>query len=239
MTWRTSSSPRRSRSSRTSLLVGAAAALALAGACRGGPPAVSPLLAPQPQQLDAAGPDSFVVRFETTKGAFDLKVHRDWAPRGADRVHWLVRHGFYDRARFFRVVPDFVVQFGIPADTAVARLWRTRRIDDDSVRRSNVRGTLSFAAGGPNTRTTQLFINLKDNTRLDHLGFAVLAQVVAGMEVVDSLYRGYGEGAPRGKGPSQERINAEGDAYLAREFPLLDQVRRARVVREWRRRGRA
>jgi peptidyl-prolyl cis-trans isomerase A (cyclophilin A) len=197
------------------------------------------LLAPEPQQLDAAGPDSFVVRFETTKGNFDLKVHRDWAPRGADRLHWLARHGFYDRVRFFRVVPDFVVQFGIPADTAVTRVWRERRFGDDSVTRSNVRGTLSFATGGPNTRTTQLFINLKDNTRLDHLGFAPIAQVVVGMEVVDSLYRGYGEGAPRGKGPSQGRINAEGDSYLAREFPLLDQVRRARVVQEWRRRGRA
>lgn len=212
------------------------AGAALLGGCRR--PA-APLLAPEPARLDAAGPDSFVVRFETTKGEFDLKVHRDWAPRGADRLHWLARYGYYDRARFFRVVPGFVVQFGLHADPAVTRAWRTRRFPDDSVTRSNVRGTLSFATSGPATRTTQLFINLRDNQRLDHLGFSPVAQVVAGMAVVDSLHAGYGEGAPRGQGPSQDRISAEGDVYLEREFPLLDQVRRARIVQEWRARGRA
>ncbi|MEO7962544.1 MAG: peptidylprolyl isomerase [Gemmatimonadaceae bacterium] len=190
----------------------------------------SPLLASNPPRLDAMAPDSFVVRFETTRGDFDLKVHRDWSPRGSDRLHWLISHGFYDRARFFRVVPGFIVQFGISADTAVARAWKPHRITDDPVARSNVRGTLSFATSGPNTRTVQLFINTNDNARLDQRGFSPLAQVIAGMPVVDSLYSGYGEGAPRGSGPSQELIEREGDAYLARNFPKLDQILRARMM---------
>ena len=125
---------------------------------------------------------------------------------------------------------NFVVQFGLSGDPAVTAALKERRIPDDSVRRSNVRGTLAFAAAGPNTRTSQLFINLKDNQRLDRLGFAVLGQVVRGMEVVDALYTGYGEAPPRGEGPTQDRIATEGEAYLARDFPKLDQVKRARVV---------
>ncbi|HEY3287303.1 MAG TPA: peptidylprolyl isomerase [Gemmatimonadaceae bacterium] len=193
-----------------------------------------PLTAPTPAGLDAIGPDSFTVRFTTTRGAFDLKVHRDWSPRGADRIHWLVNHRYYDGVRFFRVVPNFVVQFGMNGDPAVQRAWKDRRFADDTVKRGNVRGTLSFATGGPNTRTTQLFINLKNNQRLDPLGFSVVAQVVAGMGVVDSLYQGYGDGPPRGKGPSQDAIAKEGEAYLAREFPKLDKVLTARVIRRWR-----
>lgn len=204
--------------------------LALLAACHRTPPSV---LRAAPGALDAAAPDSFVVRLETTKGDVDLMVHRDWAPRGADRIYGLVRLGYYDGVRFFRAVPNFVVQFGLAADPAATAAVREQRIADDSVRRSNVRGTLSFAAGGPNTRTTQLFINLKDNQRLDRLGFAVVAQVVAGLDVVDSLYTGYGEGAPRGQGPTQDRITKEGEAYLAQEFPLLDQVRRATVVKRF------
>jgi len=183
--------------------------------------------------FDVPAPDSFVVRFETTRGAFDLMVHRDWAPRGADRIHALVRHRYYDGARFFRAVPNFVVQFGLAADPAATAAVRERRIPDDSVRRSNVRGTLSFAAGGPDTRTAQLFINLRDNQRLDRLGFAVAGQVVAGMAIVDSLYTGYGEAAPRGQGPTQERVTREGEAYLARDFAKLDRILEARVVRRY------
>jgi peptidyl-prolyl cis-trans isomerase A (cyclophilin A) len=193
-----------------------------------------PLTAPTPKGLDAVGPDSFTVRFTTTRGPFDLKVHRDWSPRGADRIYWLVNNRYYDGVRFFRVVPNFVVQFGMNGDTAVQRAFRERRIPDDTVKRGNVRGTLSFAMAGPNTRTTQLFVNLKDNQRLDPMGFSVVAQVVAGMAVVDSLYQGYGDGAPRGKGPSQETIAKEGEAYLARDFPKLDKVVTARVIRRWR-----
>jgi peptidyl-prolyl cis-trans isomerase A (cyclophilin A) len=202
---------------------------ALAAACH----RTAPLTTPAPADLDVAGPDSFTVRVTTTRGAFDLKVHRDWAPRGADRMHWLVTHRFYDGARFFRVVPNFVVQFGLSGDTAVNRNWKERRFADDTVKRGNVRGTLSFATGGPNTRTTQLFINLKENQRLDGMGFAVVAQVIAGMGVVDSLYAGYGDGPPRGKGPSQDTIARDGEAYLAREFPKLDQILTARVVQRW------
>jgi len=194
----------------------------------------SPLLSPAPDRLDAVSPDSFTVRLATTRGDFDLRVHRDWSPRGADRLYWLFEHKFYDGARFFRVVPNFVVQFGMHGDTAINHAWKDRRFADDSVRRSNVRGTLSFATGGANTRTTQVFINLKDNQRLDGLGFSVVAQVVAGMDVVDSLYKGYGDGPPRGKGPSQDTIAKEGEAYLAREFPKLDRVITARVTRRWR-----
>ncbi len=202
---------------------------ALVGACH----RPSPLLAPAPKGLDAAGPDSFVVRVATTRGAFDLKVHRDWSPKGADRLYWLFSHRYYDGVRFFRAVPHFVVQFGMSPDTAVTRTWSARRFADDTVTRGNVRGTLSFAMGGANTRTTQLFINLKDNQRLDPMGFSVVAQVVAGMPVVDSLYQGYGEGAPRGKGPTQDRIAKEGEAYLAKEFPLLDRIVTARVIARW------
>ena len=193
----------------------------------------NPLTTPKPAGLDAAAPDSFVVRVTTTKGPFEVAVHRDWSPKGADRLFFLVSHRFYDGARFFRAVPNFIVQFGVPADTLVSRTWASRRIADDSVRRENVRGTISFASGGPNTRTTQLFINLKDNKRLDPLGFIVVAEVVAGMSVVDSLYQGYGEAAPRGKGPNQARIAKEGEGYLARDFPLLDKIVEARVVQRW------
>jgi peptidyl-prolyl cis-trans isomerase A (cyclophilin A) len=160
-------------------------------------------------------------------------VPRGGARRGADRLYGLVRYGYYDGARFFRAVPNFVVQFGIAADSATTATMRERKLADDSVRMENVRGTLTFATAGPNTRTTQLFINLRDNRRLDSLGFAPLGRVIDGMRVVDSLYLGYGEGPPRGRGPSQDRITNEGEAYLAREFPLLDKIDSARVVRRY------
>jgi cyclophilin family peptidyl-prolyl cis-trans isomerase len=206
-------------------------ALGILVSCRGS--AGSPLLAPAPKGLDAAAPDSFVVRFATTKGEIDVMVHRRWAPRGADRVHWLATHQFYDGARFFRAVKDFVVQFGLSGDTAVTRAWRTRTIADDTVRASNTRGMVTFAKGGPNSRTTQLYINLRDNGRLDTLGFSPIGRVVAGMAVVDSLHMGYGEAAPRGQGPAQERIVREGEPYLARDFPLLDRIITARVIQRW------
>lgn len=205
-------------------------AVALSGCARG---SRSPLLAPTPKGLDAAAPDSFLVRLSTSKGIVDVMVHRAWSPRGADRIHWLVGHGFYDGARFFRTVKDFVTQFGLSPDTAVTRVWKERSIADDSVRASNVRGMVTFAKGGPNSRTTQLYINLRDNARLDALGFSPIGRVVAGMSVVDSLYAGYGEGPPRGSGPAQERIVREGEPYLARDFPLLDRIVSATVVQRW------
>ncbi len=203
--------------------------LSLAAACHRAPKTV---LEATPAAFDARAPELFVVRFATTKGDIDVMVHRDWAPRGADRLYGLVRLGYYDGARFFRAVPNFVVQFGLAADSAVTAAVRERRIPDDSVRMENLRGTVSFATAGPNTRTAQLFINLRDNRRLDSLGFAPVGRVISRMAVVDSLHMGYGEGPPRGRGPSQERITNEGEAYLAREFPLLDRITSATIVRE-------
>ena len=218
--------------SRRTLLTLALAALATAACARR-----SPLLKPDAKAEARQAPDSFTVRFETTRGPFSVQFVRAWAPRGADRVYYLVRSGYYDGARFFRVLPNFVAQFGASGDPRVAKVWDVRTIRDDPVKETNRRGTVTFATAGPNTRTTQLFVNLAGNARLDRLGFAPLGRVVDGMtRVVDSLYAGYGEGAPRGKGPNQDRIAAEGTAYLARDFPRLDWIRKAEVVKEYRRR---
>jgi len=160
-----------------------------------------------------------------------VRVARAWAPRGADRLFYLTTNQFYDGARFFRVLPGFAAQFGAPGDPNVNRVWETRTIADDPVHRANLRGFVSFATAGPNTRTTQIFVNLANNQRLDRLGFAPLGRVVLGMEAVDSLYGGYGEGAPAGRGPDQDRIAAEGNKYLAAAFPKLDVIDSARVVR--------
>ena len=178
----------------------------------------------------AVAPDSFRARFVTSEGPFVIEVHRRWAPLGADRFYNLVRSGYYDGVRFFRVIDGFMAQFGIHGDPAVAAAWREQRIPDDPVRRTNLRGMVSFATAGPGTRTTQIFVNYGDNSRLDAMGFAPFGQVVEGMEVVERLYAEYGEGAPRGRGPDQGRIQAEGNAYLERAFPELDYVERATIV---------
>jgi peptidyl-prolyl cis-trans isomerase A (cyclophilin A) len=177
------------------------------------------------------------VRFVTSKGTFDVRVHRAWAPQGADRMYDLVQERFYDGVRFFRVIGGFMAQFGAHGDPAVAARWSSRTIPDDPVTKSNTRGMLTFAkTTAPNSRTTQLFINFGDNSRLDASGFAPIGRVLGnGMTVVDALYSGYGEAAPSGSGPEQGRIAAEGNAYLRREFPLLDSVATARVVEEWKR----
>lgn len=185
--------------------------------------------APPPGDV-AATPDSFRARFETSAGDFVIEVHRAWAPRGADRFYDLVRSGYYDNARFFRVISGFMVQFGLHGDPKVSSEWRERRIPDDPVRRTNVRGMVTFATAGPGTRTTQVFINFGNNDRLDAMGFAPFGQVIEGMDVVDRLYAGYGEGAPQGRGPNQGRIQMEGNAYLERAFPKLDYVRRATIM---------
>jgi len=174
-------------------------------------------------------PDSFRVRASTTKGDFVIMVHRAWAPRGADRFYNLVRSGFYDGVRFFRVLPGFMAQFGIHGDTAVTAAWRARVIPDDPVLRTNGRGMMTYATAGPGTRTTQIFVNFGDNNRLDASGFAPFGQVVEGMDVVDALFGGYGEGAPNGHGPDQYRLNVEGEKYLARQFPKLDKINKATV----------
>jgi peptidyl-prolyl cis-trans isomerase A (cyclophilin A) len=179
--------------------------------------------------MRATAPATFRATFETSAGTFVIEVRREWAPLGADRFYNLARSGYFEGARFFRVIGGFMAQFGIHGDPAVATRWRAARIPDDPVRQSNARGMVSFATAGPNTRTTQLFINYGDNRQLDGMGFAPFGRVVEGMEVVDKLYNGYGEGAPRGRGPDQGRIQAEGNAYLEKDFPRLDYIKTVTV----------
>ena len=181
---------------------------------------------PQPAQP----PDVYRVEFETTKGAVTVEVTRAWAPRGADRFYELVQKHFYDGARFFRVVPRFVVQFGLKGEPAADRLWSQMTIPDDPVTQNNLRGTLSFAMAGPASRTAQVFINLKDNTNLDGMGFAPFGKVVTGIEVVDQFFKGYGDAPPGGVGPDQGRIRQEGNQYLERFFPRLDYIKTAKVL---------
>jgi peptidyl-prolyl cis-trans isomerase A (cyclophilin A) len=200
-------------------------------------PAASPSAAPSGRSalLDASraerAPAQFRARFETTKGAFVIEVTRAWAPRGADRFYNLVRAGYYDDVAFFRVIANFMVQFGIHGDPAVNQVWREARIPDDPVSQSNKRGMVTYAMAGPDTRTTQLFINFRDNAGLDGQGFSPFGRVVEGMTVVDALYSGYGEGAPRGTGPDQGRAQMEGNAYLKNSFPRMDFVKTARIVK--------
>lgn len=175
-----------------------------------------------PSQFTQTAPEVFVARFDTSEGVFRVEVTRSSAPLGADRFFNLVRNGFYDEVRFFRVLPGFVTQFGLNGDPAVSAVWINQRIADDPVTQSNVMGTLSFATAGPGTRTTQVFINLVDNTGLDGSGFAPFGRVIEGMDVVQAFFSGYGEGPPSGAGPNQGRIVNEGNAYLAAEFPDLD-----------------
>jgi peptidyl-prolyl cis-trans isomerase A (cyclophilin A) len=184
-----------------------------------------------PSRLTEKAPEHFRVRFETTKGPFVIEVTRAWAPRGADRFYNLVRAGYYDDVAFFRVIDNFMVQFGINGDPAVNRVWQKAQIQDDPVTQSNKRGMVTYATAGPGTRTTQLFINFKDNAGLDGQGFAPFGRVVEGLPVVDSLYSGYGEGAPSGRGPEQGRAQDEGNAYLKGSFPKLDFVKTARVAK--------
>jgi peptidyl-prolyl cis-trans isomerase A (cyclophilin A) len=183
-----------------------------------------------PAALTAQAPADYKVKFDTSKGDFVVEVHRDWAPLGADRFYNLVKNGFFNDARFFRVISGFMVQFGISGDPKVAAAWRDASIADDPAKQSNSRGMITFATRGPNTRTTQLFINYADNGRLNAMGFAPFGQVVSGMDVVDALYSGYGEGAPRGAGPEQGRIQSEGNAYLTQAFPKLDYIKTATIV---------
>src|SRR2546428_97151 len=161
--------------------------------------------------FSAQAPDSFRARFSTTKGDFVIEVHRAWAPRGADRFYGLVRSVFYDGVRFFRVMPGFMAQLGTHSDTTVTAVWREHRTPDDPVRRPNVRGMVTFATAGPGTRTTQIFINYRNNDRLDAMGFPPFGQVVVGMDVVDELCGGDGEAGPQGPGPEPYRLNGDGE----------------------------
>ena len=198
-------------------------------------PAASPAVSPSPagsaalldpSRATAKAPAVFRVRFTTTRGAFVVAVTRAWAPLGADRFYNLVQAGFFDGARFFRVVPRFVVQFGLSGDPRVNAAWDSARIADDPVRQTNARGRITFATAGPGTRTTQLFVNLKDNRSLDGMGFAPFGEVsAAGMAAVDAVYAGYGEL------PDQGRITMEGSRYLESQFPKLDYVKKAEILK--------
>jgi peptidyl-prolyl cis-trans isomerase A (cyclophilin A) len=190
----------------------------------------SPLLQPKSASMTQTAPASFRVKFQTGQGDFVVEAQRAWAPLGVDRFYNLVKNGFYDGACFFRVISGFMAQFGIHGDPKVSAAWRQARIQDDPVKQSNKRAYISYAMAGPNTRTTQLFINYTDNSRLDQMGFAPIAHVVEGMDVVDRLHAGYGEGAPQGKGPEQGRLQMEGSAYLSKDFPQLDCIKKATIV---------
>ncbi len=184
-----------------------------------------------PALANAQAPASFKVKFTTTKGDFTLEVNRDWAPLGADRFYNLVQAGFFTDIAFFRVIDGFMAQFGIHGDPAVAAAWRGARIKDDPVKQSNARGYISYAMAGPDTRTTQFFINFGDNSQLDGMGFSPFGKVVDGMNVVDGIYKGYGEGAPRGAGPDQGRLQMQGNAYLKQDFPKLDYIKSAELLK--------
>jgi peptidyl-prolyl cis-trans isomerase A (cyclophilin A) len=183
-----------------------------------------------PASLKETAPAKYSVKFDTSAGVFVIEVTRAWAPNGADRFYNLVKNGYYDNCRFFRVIEGFMVQFGINGDPSLNSVWQAARIPDDPVKQTNDRGYVTFATAGPNTRTTQVFINFGSNGRsLDGQGFAPFGQVKSGMDVVDKLYSGYGEGAPSGKGPAQGQVQAQGNAYLTKDFPKLDYVKKATI----------
>ena len=182
-----------------------------------------------PSSLKEKAPAAYKAKFDTSKGTFVIEVHRAWAPNGADRFYNLVKSGYYNDVRFFRVIKGFMVQFGISGNPDLNAVWREARIPDDDVSESNQRGYVSFATGGPNTRTTQVFINFGNNNGLDGQGFSPFGQVVSGMNVVDALYGGYGEGAPRGSGPDQGRLQGRGNAYLNADCPKLDYIKKATI----------
>jgi peptidyl-prolyl cis-trans isomerase A (cyclophilin A) len=194
-------------------LAALAAVLTLAAA-----PALAQGALSNPAALTEKAPATFKAKFDTSKGAFVV-----------DRFYNLVKNGFFDNTRFFRVISGFMVQFGINGDPKLSPAWRNAKIPDDAVKQSNKRGYITFATSGPNSRTTQVFVNFKDNAGLDGQGFAPFGQIVTGMDVVDKLYSEYGEGAPGGRGPEQMRVQSEGNAYLAKDFPKLDFIKRATI----------
>jgi peptidyl-prolyl cis-trans isomerase A (cyclophilin A) len=179
-----------------------------------------------PAALNEQAPATYRARFETSQGVFVIEAHRDWAPNAADRFYNLVKNGFYDNARFFRVLSGFMVQFGLNGDPDIQRAWTYAGLPDEPTKQSNTRGFVSFAReSSPNSRYTMVFINYKDNSYLDSEGFPPFGQVVLGMDIVEKLYSGYG----RTNVPDQRRITSEGNAYLAAEYPKLDVIKRARI----------
>lgn len=178
---------------------------------------------------DEQAPAVFAVKLVTTKGDVVIDVTREWAPLGADRFYTMVKAGFFKDVAFFRVIERFMAQTGLSGSPALNAKWRARPLKDDPVEQSNLRGMVTFATSGLNSRTTQFFINFADNKSLDRMGFAPFGKV-RDMTVVDALYNGYGEGAPGGKGPSQQRIVGEGNSYLKAKFPKLDYIKSAEIL---------
>ncbi|MBM3812045.1 MAG: peptidylprolyl isomerase [Acidimicrobiia bacterium] len=201
--------------------------LALLAGCAG-EKTVEKKAAPPPPEKP---PENYKVRFETSKGNFTIEVHREWAPHGADHFFELVQAKFYDGVRFHRVVRRFVCQFGINGNPKLQQLWGSAQIPDDPLKEKNRKGTISYAKLGPNSRTTQVFINLADNAMLDSTGFAPFGKVVEGMDVVEKLYFAYGEVAPRGGGPDPTQIELQGNVYLDRTYPRLDAIQTATVLK--------
>ena len=200
-------------------IIAVSTALALLAGCNSKPKEAGP------------APATFQVRFNTTKGPFTILVHRDWSPRGADRFYELVTIHYYDDNYFFRVLPGFIVQWGINGDPKVAKDWSALSILDDPFKMSNKTGTVTFATSGPNSRSSQLFINLNDNSRLDAQGFTPFGEVSEGMDNVLKLYSGYGEGAPNGSGPDQNAITDIGNPYLEEHFPRLDHITKTQILK--------
>jgi len=196
------------------------------------PLALIPLLSSCSSKPKVTGPapEQFRAQFTTTKGNFVVLVHRDWAPLGADRFYELMKMHFFDHNYFFRMLPGFIVQWGINGDPKVAKDWSVLSIKDDPFKMSNRRGTVTFATAGANSRTTQVFVNLNDNTGLDGQGFTPFGEISEGMNVIESLYGGYGEGAPRGQGPDQQVITDRGNDYLEEHFPRLDYIKKTSIL---------
>jgi peptidyl-prolyl cis-trans isomerase A (cyclophilin A) len=217
-----------SMSKRFGTILAAAACAAMLG-CSSAPESKNP----EPKKevaKPAPTPAVFQVNLDTSKGPVVIEVHRDWAPRGADQFYTLVKAGYYDGDRFFRVLPRFVVQFGISGDPKSNQLWSNANILDDPVQEHNVKGTVTFATAGPNTRSTQLFINMRDNRSLDSQGFAPIGKVTSGMDVVERFYSSYGEMSPAGgEGPDPSKIETQGNDYLASRFPRLDYIKKATI----------
>ena len=209
----------------------APALAALVVACGGEPaeqgPPPNPLL--RPGQFIETAPATFRARFETSAGDIVMEVHREWAPLGADRFYNLVKNGFYDDARVYRVIDGFMAQFGLSADPYVNQAWKSQFIVDDPVTQTNTRARVTFAKGGLHTRTTEIFINYRDNSGLDSDGFAPFGEVIEGMDVVDAFYSGYGDGPPRGEGPYAAMAEARGNEYLDADFPELTKIMRATI----------
>lgn len=187
---------------------------------------------PQHKSWTRTAPAIYKVRITTTKGVFVLEINREWAPLGADRFYNLVRNGFFDDSRFYRIRAGAFAQFGIPGKPEIAKIWQHNSFKDDPVKEKNLRGTIAYAMTGPDARTTQLYINLKDNPQQDEQGFAPIGKVIEGLTVVDQLYSEYAETSGGGmRGGKQGRLFEEGNAYLDREFPKLDRLIKAEIIK--------